>query len=110
MNNILIANFLNYKAIKIGKFLKNKGYHVFGIDKFENEDSKLADRFFKVDLRHRESLELVFTVVKPDVIIFCMDNIRNNGFDYVDYSYPTYMNILSTAIRFGIKKVILSLE
>lgn len=82
------------------KFLKDRGFLVFGADRIaQEEDIKGTTRFFKLNLRHRDSIWLMFNVVKPHALVYCAIARGNRG------NYGTFFSVLSMAIKFGIKKV-----
>ncbi len=103
-NTILIAGGATQRGAKIGRFLRNKGYNVFGVDR-THTDKPVFARFFRMDMRHPESIALVMSIVKPTILIFCPEKVVQR-----DYSYPAYTTVLDTAGKAGVKKVILCLD
>lgn len=111
MNRILVAGCSNSKGSKISKFLTNKGYMVFGVDKFVTDNIASFIRFFRIDLRQADGMRLVFLVAKPDTIIYCADYMQNkDSFQVIEYNYTSYLNFLICGMEKNVKKVILCVE
>lgn len=102
--NILVAGCSTKKGIKIAKFLKDRGFIVYGLDRFLDSHLKVF-RFFKIDMRHVESMGLMLSIANPKFIIFCPDEILQ-----IDYSYPSYLGLLNAMTNNGIKNIILCLN
>lgn len=111
MNNILVAGCTNSRGFKLAKFLLNRGFSVFGVDRFTNEEVEKAVRYFRIDLRHPQSMGLVMEVAKPTTIIFCPDiNLGRDSFTNIDYSYIAYLNLLMKAVEYKVENVVLCLD
>jgi len=68
---ILVLGASGNKGKKIAEFLKNRGFLVFGADKVASrENIKDVNRFFRLNLRHKDSLWLMFSVVGPEILIY----------------------------------------
>lgn len=103
-NNILIAGCSTKRGIKITKFLKNKGYTLFGVDR-NTMAEPLVSRFFRMDMRHKDNMGLIMTIAKPTTLIFCPDIVG-----IVDYNYTAFAGVLNAGTDAGVKKIVLCLD
>ena len=110
-NNVVIAGCSSNKGTKLAKFLTNKGFTVYGVDRFSNNSIEGFARFFRIDLRHKDSMGLVMAIGKPNTVIFCGETAHiNNSFEVLDQSYCAYLNFLISVIIQGVKKIVLCIE
>ncbi len=111
MNNVLVAGCTNSRGFKLTKFLINRGFSVFGVDRFLNDEVGKSVRYFRIDLRHPQSMDLVMQVAKPTTVIFCPDiNLNRDSFTNIDYSYIAYLNLLMCSAKFNVKNLILCVD
>lgn len=111
MNNILVAGCTNSRGFKLTKFLLNRGFSVFGVDRFHNDEVEQVVRYFRIDLRHPQSMELVMEVAKPTTVVFCPDiNVSRDSFTNIDYSYIAYLNLLMNCVKFNVENIILCID
>lgn len=108
---VLVTNSLSAKGRKIVTYLKNNGKTVYGVDRYESPDDNPADRYFKLDLRHKESVTLLANICKPNVVIFCWDKPdEKDEFTTIDYAPIALNNILINLVTDLTDKVILCVE
>lgn len=101
---ILVLGASGNKGKKVAEFLKNRGFLVFGADKIaDEEDVKNVGRFFRLNLRHKDSLWLMFSVVKPEVLIYVAISPQEEN-------YSTFLVVISKATEFKVKKIALILK
>lgn len=108
---ILVANSLSSKGRKIVTFLKNNGRTVYGVDRFESPQDNPADKYFRLDLRHKESVTLLANICKPQVVIYCWDKPNEaDEFTTIDYAPIALNNLLVNLVSDLTDKVILCVE
>ena len=110
-SNVVIAGCSSNKGTKLAKFLTNRGLTIYGVDRFHNDSIEGFDRFFRIDLRHKDSMRLVMSIGQPSVAIFCGETGHiNNSFEVLDQNYAAYLNFLISCIIQGVKKIVLCIE
>ena len=55
-------------------------------------------------MRHKESMKLVMSIIKPSTIIFCHEPVAD-----IDYTYPSYSGLLFSISK-EVKKLILCID
>lgn len=103
-NNILIAGVCTPRGIKVAKFLTRKGYNVYGVDRHQPVEN-LVKKFFRMDMRHQDNMELIMTIVKPTTLIFCPEAVSNTNNSYISFS-----GVLMSALKNGVRRVALCLD
>lgn len=109
MEKILVANSLSNKGEKIVRFLRNLDFLVVGVDKWEEKEKNGASSFFRVNLKHPDSVKLVYTLTQPTTIVYPWIPIQD-GLLYPDYSSIEFFNLVTIGVKRGVKKVILCLD
>lgn len=100
---ILVAGAMGRRGRKVLEFLKSRNYHVASADKLAEENIEGVP-FFKMNLKHRDSLWLTFSVFKPNTLIYCA--VSKNTIE----NYDTFLNVLLTALKFGVKEVVVVVD
>lgn len=110
-NNVVIAGCSSNRGTKLAKFLTDRGFTVYGVDRFSNDSIEGFARFFRIDLRHKDSMRLVMSIGQPDTAIFCGETAHiNNSFEVLDQSYPAYLNFLINVVMQKVKRIVLCIE
>lgn len=109
MEKILVANSLSNKGEKIVRFLRNLDFLVVGVDKWEEDEKNGASSFFRVNLKHPDSVKLVYTLIQPTVIVYPWIPIKESLL-YPDYSAIELFNLITIGVKRGVNKVILCLD
>lgn len=109
MNRVLIANCLSEKGEKISKFLENQGINTVGVDKYEDKEKNSASSFFKLNLRHPDSVRLMLALTNPSTLIYPWEPVKDK-FNYPDYSSIELFSLLSIGSNQGINSVILCID
>lgn len=102
-NNILVAGCSTQRGTKIIKFLQHKGFNVFGVDRYFVGALK---SFFRMDMRHKESMKMAITIAKPTVVIFC----PAEQIGQIDYNYPAFSSVIVSTCEAKVKKLVLCLD
>ena len=124
MKKILVVNAMGYQGYKVTNFLNNQGHNVIAVDRYFQEDKNKANKFFKLDLKHKDSVKLLSELCKPEILVFCaeqnsdeyrdvvmLNNITGNidtlkslilSLDYV----PTKVDNLNDLIRYNLVTLI----
>ena len=103
-NNILIAGSCTTRGIKVSKFLQRKGFDIFGVDR-HHATELFVKKFFRMDMRHQDNMELVMTIVKPSVVIFCPEKVTPTYNSYISFS-----GVLGAALNAGVSNIALCLD
>ncbi len=103
-NNILIAGVGTVRGIKLAKFLTRKGHNVYGVDRHQPMD-QIVKKFFRMDMRHQDNMELIMTIVKPTTLVFCPESVSPTYNSYISFS-----GVLGAAMKAGVKRVALCLD
>ncbi len=103
-NNILIAGACTLRGVKLAKFLTRKGHNVYGVDRHQPID-QIVKKFFRMDMRHQDNMELIMTIVKPTTLIFCPEAVSNANNSYISFS-----GVLGSALKAGVRRVALCVD
>ena len=95
---LLVIGSSSLSGSKLIEFLKNKGCIVYGVDLF-TLNSPNSSHVLKIDLRNRNNIPLLMRISQPDIIVFC-HSLDEDSFNFVDYSYQIYYNLLSALVDF----------
>jgi hypothetical protein len=102
--NVLVVGFTTLKGKKISDFLYSRGVTVYGLDrKIEGDYSSLTRRF-SLNPRHKESIQLMFEIAKPSVLVYCIPEGRNTEY------YIPFLNILTVGSNYQLLKIVLVLN
>ena len=92
-DSILVTGAMGFQGSKIVQFLRSRDYSVIGVDKYLDEAKNHATQFFKLDLKHRDSVRLLTEICKPIVVIYCPDEQHFED-EFVDFSNLTFINLM----------------
>ena len=105
---ILVTGAMSFQGSKIIQFLRSRDYNVIGVDKYINEDRNHATRFFKLDLKHRDSVRLLVDICKPTIVIYCYENTEQE--EFVDFNAITFANLMINIDKDTLKEIVLCID
>lgn len=102
---VLVAGASGRRGRKVKDFLSSRGALVYGADRFvRKDDIKGSTRFFRLNLGHRDSVGLMFRIVRADALAYCAVTRQNRD------NFSTYLNTLLLALKHGVRQVFLVLN
>lgn len=92
------------------------GHSVWGVDnlstgRIENVNPKLGNNFYQVDLRNKNTVNLLMKIIRPETIWHCAAFAAEGLSPYcpsliTENNVTASMNLLSASIRQGVKRIV----
>jgi UDP-glucose 4-epimerase len=114
--NVLVTGGAGFIGSNIVDGLLEEGFNVFVVDNLstgkENNLNKKA-KFYKTDIRDKESLEKIFSEVKPEVVfhlaaqIDVRKSVADPAFDST-VNVTGAINVFESAVKYGTRRIVFS--